>query len=336
MGNSNSAPNNTLNSHQKNALSKLETILGGSDTETYLTNQNNEHLLNKFNKLMIDSEVNNKYNAVTGDTETLNNFIQPESAINHAVFETTSDEIPFTISENLVPIVKPSHLMNGGNNIDTLNKLSNLLQDTETNFTGSASNDNIVNKLSSLLENTETNDIAMNFRGGNLDSENLFTSETINGGKHNKHSEHKKEESEKKKSEKKESDKESEKDNKESEKDDKESEKDEKEEKEEKEESEQSGGVELDSELKNILMTLKKENAGKNKNVISGGKTKKGSKKSKKSKKSKSSRRSATSAVESDSDNSDEYSDQSGSSTEEYLTSTSSLNTSDINVKHYR
>jgi hypothetical protein len=80
-------------------------------------------------------------------------------------------------------------------------------------------------------------------------------------------------------------------------------------------------------------MTLKKENAGKNKNVISGGKTKKGGKKSKKSK---SSRRSATSAVESDNDDSDEYTDQSGSSTEEYLTSTSSLNTSDINVKHYR
>jgi hypothetical protein len=38
MGNSNSVANNTLNSHQQDALNKLETILGGSDTETYLTN----------------------------------------------------------------------------------------------------------------------------------------------------------------------------------------------------------------------------------------------------------------------------------------------------------
>jgi hypothetical protein len=304
MGNSNSVANNTLNNDQQNALSKLETILGGSDTETYVANQNKEYLLNKFNKLMIDSEVNNKYNAVTGDTETLNNFIQSEPTINHAVFETTSDEIPFTISENLVPIVKQSHLMSGGfNTNDTLNKLSSLLQDSESNFTGSSNNANIVNRLSSLLESTETNDNAINFRGGGLDSENLFTSEDVKGGNHNE-SENK--ESENKVSENKES---------------------------ENKESEQSGGVELDSELKNILMTLKKENAGKNKNVISGGKTKKGGKKSKKSK---SSRRSATSAVESDNDDSDEYTDQSGSSTEEYLTSTSSLNTSDINVKHYR
>jgi hypothetical protein len=316
MGNSNSAPNNSLNSDQENALSKLETILGGSDTETYVANQNNNHLLNKFNKLMTDSDVNNKYNAVTGDTETLENFIQPESTINHGVFETTSEEIPFTISENLVPVVRSSYLMNGGyNSNDTLSKLSNLLQDSESNFTGNASNDNIVNKLSSLLENTETNDYAVNFRGGNLDSENLFTSEDINGGKYVKSEESavhvKSEESAAHvKSEESVANVKS-------------------------EESEQSGGVELDSELKNILMTLKKENANKNNNVISGGKTKKGSKKSKKSKKSKSSRRTATSAVDSDNDDSDEYTD-SGSSTEEYLTSTSSLNTSDINVKHYR
>jgi hypothetical protein len=309
MGNSNSTPNNTLNNHQQETLNKLETILGGSDTETYLINQNNEHILNKFNKLMVDSELNNKYNAVTGDTETLDNFIQPESTLNHAVFETTSDTLPFTISENLVPVVRPAHIMSGGNNMNTLNKLSDLLQDTETNFSGSASNAHIVNKLSSLLETTETNDYAVNFRGGNLNSENLFTSEDVKGGKHEeseKHDKHeKKEESEKKESEK--------------------------------NESEQSGGVELDSELKNILMTLKKENEGKNKNVISGGKTKKGSKKSKKSKKSKSSkssRRSATSAV--GSNDSDEYSNNSDSSSDNYLTSTSSLNTSDINVKHYR
>ena len=305
MGNSNSVPNNSLNTDQQIVIDKLETILGGSDTETYLTNQNNNHLLNKFNKLMTDSDKNNNYNAVTGDTETLDNFIQPEPTITHGVFETTSEEIPFTISENLVPVVRPSYLMNGGyNSNDTLNKLSNLLQDSESNFTGSANNTNIINKLSSLLESTETNDYAVNFRGGNLDSENLFTSEDKKGG-----NDVKSEESEKHvKSE--------------------ESEKHVK-----SEESEQSGGVELDSELKNILMTLKKENSNKNNNIISGGKTKKGSKKSKKSK---SSRRSATSAVESDNDDSDEYTDESGSSTEEYLTSTSSLNTSDINVKHYR
>jgi hypothetical protein len=322
MGNSNSAPNNTLNSYQQNALSKLETILGGSDTETFVTNQNNEHLLNRFNNLMMDSEVNNKYNAVSGDTETLNNFIQPEPTLNHAVFETTSDALPFTISENLVPVVKPAHLMHGGNNMDTLNKLSNLLQDTETNFTGSASNANIVNRLSSLLESTETNDYALNFRGGGLDSENLFTSEDVKGGKHEKseeskkhgkHGKHEKEESEEKKEEESE------------------------EEKNKTEESAQSGGEKLDSELQNILMTLKKENAGKNKSVISGGKTKKGGKKGKKSK---SSRRTATSAVESD-DSEDETSaantedSESDSDSDEYL-STSSLNTSDINVKHYR
>jgi len=327
MGNSNSAPNNTLNIDQQIALGKLETILGGSDTETYLTNQNNSHLLNKFNKLMTDSEINNNYNAVTGDTETLENFIQPEPSITHGVFETTSEEVPFTISENLVPVVRPSYLMNGGyNSNDTLSKLSNLLQDSESNLTGSANNTNIVNKLSSLLESTETNDYAVNFRGGNLDSENLFTSE-------DKHL--KSEESEKHlKSEESEKHLKSE----ESEKNVKSEESATHVKSEESathvksEESEQSGGVELDSELKNILMTLKKENAGKNKNVISGGKTKKSSKKSKKSK---SSRRSVTSAVGSDSNNSDEYTD-SDSSTEEYLTSTSSLNTSDINVKHYR
>jgi len=318
MGNSNSAPNNTLNIDQQIALGKLETILGGSDTETYLTNQNNSHLLNKFNKLMTDSEINNNYNAVTGDTETLENFIQPEPSITHGVFETTSEEVPFTISENLVPVVRPSYLMNGGyNSNDTLSKLSNLLQDSESNLTGSANNTNIVNKLSSLLESTETNDYAVNFRGGNLDSENLFTSED----KHLKSEESEKhlksEESEKNvKSEESATHVKSE----------------ESATHVKSEESEQSGGVELDSELKNILMTLKKENAGKNKNVISGGKTKKSSKKSKKSK---SSRRSVTSAVGSDSNNSDEYTD-SDSSTEEYLTSTSSLNTSDINVKHYR
>jgi hypothetical protein len=322
MGNSNSVPNNTLNSHQQYALTKLETILGGSDTETFVTNQNNEHLINRFNNLMNDSEVNNKYNAVTGDTETLNHFIQPESSLNHAVFETTSDALPFTISENLVPVVKPSYFMTGGNNsMETLNKLSNLLQDSESNFTTNAGNANIVNKLSSLLESTETNDYAINFRGGGLDSENLFTSEEVKGGKHEesekseKHGKHGKHEEKKEETEEKKEETE-----------------------EEKKESEQSGGVELDSELKNILMTLKKENAGKN--VISGGKTKKGGKKSKKSnrsEKSKSSRRSATSAVESDNSDEETSADNTDESeSEEYLTSTSSLNTSDINVKHYR
>jgi len=331
MGNSGSTSNNTLNNEQKHVLTKLETLLGGSDTETYVTNKNNEYLLNKFHSLLQDTEVNNNYNAVSGDTETLNNFVQPEPTINHAVFETTSDALPFTVSENLVPIVISNNNMRGGNNsTDTLNRLSKLLQDSETNLTSNkVDNSRILNRLSTLLENTETNNYAMNFRGGGLDSENLFTSEDLKGGNHNKQhtesEEKKKHESEEKKNHDSEKSKEPE----------------------ESEESKQSGGEELDTELKNILMTLKQDKSD-SKNVISGGKTKKGKKSNKKSDK-KSSKKSATSKssrrsdknsekekYETSEDSDNESGDESDDESEEYLTSTSSLNTSDINVKHYR
>jgi hypothetical protein len=94
-------------------------------------------------------------------------------------------------------------------------------------------------------------------------------------------------------------------------------------------EEKMNGGEELDTELKNILMTLKKENAS-SKSSISGGKRRKSKKSSKKS-----SRRSDMSAVSDDEDETSMMNSDVDTDNEDYL-STSSLNTSDINVKHYR
>ena len=109
----------------------------------------------------------------------------------------------------------------------------------------------------------------------------------------------------------------------------------EKPEQEEKEDNmtDQSGGDQLDTELKNILYELQANN--KNLSKYKGGKSsKKSSKKSKKSSKKQSRRGSDTSNVSHNTYNID--SDFDSGDSEEYLTSTSSMNTSDINIKHYR
>ena len=104
--------------------------------------------------------------------------------------------------------------------------------------------------------------------------------------------------------------------------------------------TDQSGGDQLDTELKNILYELQSNN--KNLSKYKGGKSskksskksKKSSKKSKKSSKKQSRRTSETSNVSHNTYNID--SDFDSGDSEEYLTSTSSMNTSDINIKHYR
>jgi hypothetical protein len=395
MGNSSSSNNLPENITQKELLDKVNSILGGSDTETFVQNNNAQHYMSKISNLLQDTEMGvNRYNAVSGDTENLSNLSGQHM-----------NDV-FTVSENLVPLFKESNAMNGGSQSimdrlsnlfqDTemnggmeqsnsiLNRISNLLQDTETNMTGGSElimnrlssllHDNEVfemsqmnggshassdllnkisnllqeteqhgayvpqenisvihNKLSSLLEDSEVN-APVNLRGGALESENLFTSEESGNQLHKKKHTSKKS-------------KKSEEDNNNVvpvkeivvEEDSTEEvpmeEKEvvpmkEKEVVEDNEESEQSGGVELDTELKNILMTLKKDNQEGKQKSISGGKGRKSRKSSRKS-----SRRSVTdeaddetSAMNSDVDTDDE----------DYLSSTSSLNTSDINIKHYR
>lgn len=339
MGNSSSSNKLLENSNHSEIINKLQNLLGGSDTETFVNNQNTQQYISSISKLLQDSEMKlNQYNAVTGDTENLSNNV---NTLNHNLFETTSDNDQITISENLVPELKfntmsggsinntmneisnllqetETYNLSGGNINNTINKISNLLQDTEIN-TNTNFNSPIYNKLSSLLEDTEMNNNIVNLRGGALESKNLFSDEDKESVSELKSKKDKKSKSVVSEEEKEEnSSKEEEKEEENSPEEDN-------------KESEQSGGVELDTELKNILMTLKKENASSKQNSISGGKGRKG-KKSKKSKKTKSSRRSVTSSDdETSAMNSDVDTDN-----EDYLSSTSSLNTSDINIKHYR
>jgi hypothetical protein len=332
MGNSSSSNKLLENSNHAEVMNKLQTLLGGSDTETFVNNQNTQHYINNISKLLQDSEMNsNLYNAVTGDTENLSNNV---NTLNHNLFETTSENDQITISENLIPEIKFNTMsggsinntmneisnllqetevynLSGGNVDNTMNKISNLLQDSEIN-TNNNFNSPIFNKLSNLLQDTEMNTNVVNLRGGALESKNLFSDEDNKSVSELKSKKDKKSVISEEKEEKEEKEEENSPE-------------------EESNESEQSGGVELDTELKNILMTLKKENASSKQNSISGGKGRKG-KKSKKSKKTKSSRRSVTSSDDETSEmNSDVDTDN-----EDYLSSTSSIGTSDINVKHYR
>jgi hypothetical protein len=203
-----------------------------------------------------------------------------------------------------------------------LDKIRNILNETETNnlVGGANSNDVMINKLRDLLlQDTEVNYV--NFKGGALNNTNLFSELKESDEKSEaSHSEHKKEEHKKEKEEKEEEQKVEEQ---------KEEEQKEEEQKEEEDQNtDQSGGEELDTELKGILRELQ---ANKNANSHKGGKSsKKNSKKSKSSKKQ--SRRSTTEASNA-SNNTYNIDD---SDDEDYLTSTSSMNTEDINIRHYR
>jgi hypothetical protein len=314
---------------------------------------------------------NQWHNAVKGNTEEIQ-VSSPRANVNHATFETTSDNENFTVTEELKPVAVihenvsyPNHVKK--NNTDLLgglfSKLSNLLQDTEmdggvsdnvfinsklsqirellqdtempSQLGGNISEVNHIERLKELLQETETNNLVggfdsnnnnlvsinpminkirelllqetetniVNFKGGALNNENLFSE--------NKSTESKKKEHVK--VEKRELDEihvESE--------------------KHENLNTDQSGGEELDTELKNILVELQS-----NKNKHTGGKSsRKGSKKS--SKKSGSKRQSRRSSEASEaSNNTYNIGDSDESDVEDYL-STSSMNTSDINIKHYR
>jgi len=299
-------------------------------------------------------------NAVNGNTETLS--YAPN--VNHAAFETTSEE-EVTESEHLgaMPLVNKqfdetvpmksmdlsgemplnSKKLHGGN---ILSYLSSLLQDTEvepSNLNGGLIESKL-NEIRSLLEDTETNNLVggeqklrdlllqetetfINLRGGALQNENLFSNLKKEHSEHKKeHSEHKKEHSEHKKTEVIPEEVEEEKEE--------EEEKEDVPEKvaEEEENTDQSGGEELDTELKGILKELQTNS----KNYKGGKSSRKSSKKSKASKASKKqSRRSAT--EESNMSNGTyDIDTEGGSDDEDYLTSTSSMRTSDINIKHYR
>ena len=346
MGNATSANNNV---QETEILAKIQNILGGSDTETMVSN-----LL-----------------AVSGDTDNID-MIDKEKA-----FETTSEEDMFTQTENLVPIVKlsrdeDSNLHNsfsGGYNNESINssleKLHQLLQETENNFTSNMelninggnpfsklrqlfdqteneysnsltdehnvymnklSNlleqneteynhlleggaDPNMNKLRQLLEQTETeyNNLTniINFKGGALEDVSLF-----NGG--NLDVNEVKEVQE------------------------------EQEEQEENDDVDQSGGSseKLDSELVEILKSLKQNKENENPKGGKSRKTSKKSKSSKKSKKSKSSKKSrrvpATTEYNTETTYMNNDDTDASDLSEDYLTSTSSINTSDINIKHYK
>ena len=96
-------------------------------------------------------------------------------------------------------------------------------------------------------------------------------------------------------------------------------------------ESDQSGGENLDTELKVIL----KELQANNKSNYKGGKSsRKSSKKSNKSNKSKKQSRRET--TEESAMTNGTYDIDTDSGDEDYLSSTSEMNTSDININHYR
>jgi len=295
-------------------------------------------------------------NAVNGNTEQLQ-VSSPKPNINHAAFETTSENANFTVSEELKPMPINETMVGGFNLSSIFNKLSSMLQDTEMD--GGLSNDEFVNnklshikslledtevesqlgghleRIRELLQETETNNLVggfnevnpmlnklrhlllqetesnvINFKGGALNNENLFSENSLTESeKPDQMGELKKEEKEEHYKEK---------------------------EEEENANTDQSGGEELDTELKNILVELQTNN--KNVNKHTGGKSsRKGSKKSgsKKSGSKRQSRRTASSEPSNQSENTYNVGDSDESDGEEYL-STSSMNTSDINIKHYR
>ena len=322
------------------------------------------------NNLEKTANHNQWHDAVNGNTDEIH-VSSPRANVNHATFETTSDNVNFTETEELKPVAiindvvshptlvkktdndllgglysklsnllqdtevdsgvsdnvfinsKLSHIREllqdtempsqlGGNfsNVNHLERIRELLQETETNnLVGGFDNNNnlvsinpMINKIRELLlQETETN--VINFKGGALNNENLF-------------SENKLTESEKKEPVKVEKHKLSEMHT--------------ESEKHENLNTDQSGGEELDTELKNILVELQT-----NKNKHTGGKSsRKGSKKSSKKGGSKRQSRRSSEASEA-SNNTYNIGDSDDSDIEDYL-STSSMNTPDIKVKHYR
>jgi hypothetical protein len=355
---------------------------------------NNEEGIPEQNNNIIGYHTNHTWEkAVNGNTEELN--LRPK--VTHAAFESTSENMPFTVSEKAVPApvknnyanlsetsvmqqynetnadkpyyneymqAKQKYLnskslknnMKGGFIFD---KLANLFNETEVNVFDNNSNliDTKLNQIKSLLQDTETNNLVggdvssqklrelllqdtesfLNFRGGeNKESEheeanqNELKEEHKEPKKHEEqeeHEEHKESKEHKKQEHKKQEHKKEEKE----EKEEKEVEEiSEQMQKTDEEESDQSGGENLDTELKVIL----KELQANNKNNHKGGKSsRKSSKKSNKSKKQ--SRRATTEESEATNGTYDIDTD-SGDDNEDYLTSTSSMNTSDININHYK
>jgi hypothetical protein len=210
----------------------------------------------------------------------------------------------------------------GGITLDQshLEKIRELLNETETNNLVGGNSNPMINKLRDLLlQDTETNFI--NFKGGALEKTNLFSENKLTevseksdkshseAKEHEKHKEHKedKEEVEKK-------------------------ELNEKPEEEEDMKTDQSGGEKLDTELKGILHELQTNN--KNLDKYKGGKS---SKKSSKKSAGKSSKKQSRRSSEASNASNNTYNiDSDDSDVDDYLTSTSSMNTSDINIKHYR
>ena len=307
------------------------------------------------NDVIVNQPNNNDWkNAVNGNTEELS--VRPN--INHAAFETTSEEMPFTESENVVPvsvnssrnystalenaITQPRVVPASNSNITGLNvtmkggffdQLASLLQDTETNVfdTNSIVIDSKLNQIRSLLQESEVN----NFSGGDVSSNRirdllLQDTESFMNFRGGEHSEQKDKKHVKKIDEVSEEEKEEKEEKEEEEKEEKPevNEVVEEMQKESEAESDQSGGENLDTELKVIL----KELQANNKSNYKGGKSsRKSSKKSNKSKKQ--SRRETT---EESAMTNGTYDIDTDSGDEDYLSSTSEMNTSDININHYR
>ena len=281
---------NLLQESEMNLSNKYNAVTG--DTENLSNSSINNMMIETSENLVpVFKLTNNMYGGIESE-----NFVP--------VFKLTNNMSGGIESENLVSVFKLTNNMDGGSGNSILNQISNLLQDTEVsvgnvmngglnnNITGQISNllqdtegpimnggdsikSHFESKLTSLLEETEMNNFnntTVNLRGGALDSQNMFGSDEDENNlkkKHRKNSlstEEKKEEKEETKEETKEEETKEEIEN--------------SPEESVAEESEQSGGVELDTELKNILMTLKKENSGSKQNSISGGKGKSKGKKS--------------------------------------------------------
>jgi len=329
----------------ENVFTQTEYLVPAPLNDLVLNQSGGDLIQNKIQQLLFETEA----------TEVGN--------VSNLIEQTGGDLIEKQIEQLLnMPETTETNIYTGGdviNNIDetidnkTINNLRELLENTETpNFTEIKGGDtvqevaqeinqnmkggDIINNIENLLQETETiNFSSVNLRGGSLENQDLFTSEQSGG---------KKRRSKKSKREKKKklvnhitnivSDEEEEL---ESSDDDSDSENDKKprnleevqkiaEKMKAVEESEQDGGEQLDSELVEILKSLKETNLNK---TGGGKKNKKSSKKSSRKSSKRSSRSNSTGTYYiDDSDDSD--------GTEEYLTSTSSLNTSDINIKHYR
>ncbi len=331
MGNTNSTSNQS--NEQEVIISKIQNLLGGDSSEEQNNNAWDSKDESNLTKNNLDSTFitnsKNFVNAVSGDTE--------DNLKNNEVFATTSEELPFTETEILIPgvlnenqnggdiiqnlrnlILNSERLTENGNSLflnNNINQIERLLTETENfNLVGGS---NILQNLRNILDNlTESappapvnNASIINLRGGALENQNLFTSED------KMQTEEKNTEDENMKEEKMKED-----------------------ENNAVESSEQSGGEQLDTELKEILKSLHKDSQN-NSQSHKGGKGAKSRKSSRKSSKAKtkSSRRTKTDMTDMDAtEDTYDLDSDSGGETEDYLTSTSSLNTSDIQIKHYR